>query len=258
MTQVIGVLVSAAALASEAGEAGASLRVFCFNIHHAEGDDGRVDLDRIAEIVRASDPDVVCLQEVDRNLPRTGHVDMPARLAELLRMHAIFEANYRFDGGEYGNCTLTRLPILEHENLALPNPGRAEPRGALRVRVAWNGLAVDVWNTHFGLKPDERKAQGEALAARLGPGPTLACGDFNEDGRGAGLQALLARLHDTFPANAAHTFPAQAPRRRIDYILASEGFQAATAQLIGGALAEIASDHLPLCVELRYSPPPNR
>lgn len=182
---------------------------------------------------------------------------MPARFAKLLGMRAVFEANYRFDGGEYGNCTLTRLPVLEHEHVPLPNPGKAEPRGALRVRIAWTGREVDVWNTHFGLKPDERKAQGEALAARLGTGPLIACGDFNEDGRGAGLRALLARLRDTFPPDAAHTFPAQAPRRRIDYILASETFSTVKAQLIGGALAEIASDHLPLCVELRLDPPRN-
>lgn len=81
-----------------------SVRVITFNIHHAEGDDAKVDLDRIARVALAAKPCIVCLQEVDRHLPRTGNLDFPALLAEKLGMRAIFDANYRFDNGEYGNA----------------------------------------------------------------------------------------------------------------------------------------------------------
>ena len=51
-------------------------RVMTFNIHHGEGVDGKVDLDRIANVILEANADAVALQEVDRNARRTGGVDM--------------------------------------------------------------------------------------------------------------------------------------------------------------------------------------
>ncbi|MGK0353208.1 MAG: endonuclease/exonuclease/phosphatase family metal-dependent hydrolase, partial [Planctomycetota bacterium] len=53
-----------------------------WNIHHARGLDGEVDIDRIAAEIRAAAPDLVALQEVDRGVRRTGGLDIPAALAE--------------------------------------------------------------------------------------------------------------------------------------------------------------------------------
>ena len=47
-----------------------TLGVMTFNIHHAEGTDKRLDLDRIARVIRAAEPDLVALQEVDRDTTR--------------------------------------------------------------------------------------------------------------------------------------------------------------------------------------------
>lgn len=40
-----------------------TVRVLIYNIHHGAGTDGRLDLERIAAVIRAQDPDVVLLQE---------------------------------------------------------------------------------------------------------------------------------------------------------------------------------------------------
>ena len=54
------------------------LRVASFNIHHGVGLDGKLDLDRIAEVVRSTGAEVVGLQEVDRHLSvRSGWIDQP-------------------------------------------------------------------------------------------------------------------------------------------------------------------------------------
>ena len=66
----------------------ATLRVMTWNIRHGEGLDGRVDLERIAAVIRASGADLVGLQEVDRGVRRTGGVDMPAELARLTGLAA--------------------------------------------------------------------------------------------------------------------------------------------------------------------------
>jgi endonuclease/exonuclease/phosphatase family metal-dependent hydrolase len=79
--------------AISAPDDGAALRVVTYNIHHAEGTDGKVDLERIASVIKALHPDVVCLQEVDSRLARTGRVNMPDALGKLLDMTGVFGAN---------------------------------------------------------------------------------------------------------------------------------------------------------------------
>src|SRR5690242_10620478 len=74
------------------------LRVLTYNIHHGEGVDRQFDLSRIADVIRSASPDLVALQEVDRNTHRTGNVDQPAELARLMGMHVAFEPNIKFEG----------------------------------------------------------------------------------------------------------------------------------------------------------------
>src|SRR5687768_15481548 len=66
------------------------LRVLTYNIHHGEGVDGRLDLERIARVITAEEPDLVALQEVDVKTRRTGGVDQAAELARLTGMHFAF------------------------------------------------------------------------------------------------------------------------------------------------------------------------
>jgi endonuclease/exonuclease/phosphatase family metal-dependent hydrolase len=54
------------------------LRVLSYNIHHAEGVDRKLDVERIAAVIQSVKPDLVALQEVDRNVKRTGGVDQPS------------------------------------------------------------------------------------------------------------------------------------------------------------------------------------
>lgn len=230
------------------------LVVLTYNIHHAEGLDGRVDLDRIVSIIKDAAPDVVCLQEVDRNLPRTGHLDFPALLGEKLGMQVFFEPNYKFDGGEYGNATLTRLPVSGHHNMALPNPVNAEPRGCLTVTVSWQGLTIDVKNTHLGLNGQERLAQAEAIVAALDDTPVILAGDMNENLTAPAMQRLTTRLKDTLGKKEdtpAGTVPSGTPRRRIDYILTSPIFEPASSTIFHNDATRVASDHLPYRVVLR-------
>ncbi|MCC6145623.1 MAG: endonuclease/exonuclease/phosphatase family protein [Candidatus Hydrogenedentes bacterium] len=232
------------------------LRVLIYNIHHGEGTDGKVDLDRIAQVIRDAQADLVLLQEVDRNLPRTNRLDFPAILQDKIGMHAWFEPNLKWDGGEYGNATFTNLNVVDHDNLALPNPHNEEPRGALRLRIEAAGIRFDVWNTHFGLKSGERRAQAEALAAQLSDLPAVAGGDLNEILSNTPLQPLLARLAPTSPSGGHGTVPAVRPLRRIDHILISPQWTVVSDEVVANPLTALASDHLPCVATLRYSGAP--
>src|SRR5215207_9900780 len=48
------------------------LTVVTYNIHHGEGTDKKLDLPRIAEVIRRCEPDFVALQEVDNGTRRTN------------------------------------------------------------------------------------------------------------------------------------------------------------------------------------------
>ena len=71
------------ALTGSAQETSRTLRVLTYNIHHAAGTDGKVDIERIARVIQSAKPDLVALQEVDQATKRSGGVDQLARLAEL-------------------------------------------------------------------------------------------------------------------------------------------------------------------------------
>ena len=225
-----------------------SVRVLTFNIHHAEGDDGRVDLDRIVRVVQSATPDVVCLQEVDRNLPRTDKLDFPALLGEKLKMRAVFEPNYLFDGGEYGNAVFTNLPITASKNYRLPGPPGLEPRGCLEVSLDVQGKPLAILNTHLGLKAEERTQQVQAIMDFLPVGHVLLAGDLNETPTGKPIAPLLTKLSDTFAAAAAgpeKTFSTTVLSRRIDYCLVSEGIRVVESRILNDIEAAAASDHLP-------------
>ena len=49
-----------------------TIRVLSYNIHHGEGVDGVLDLARIGGVIKSVKPDLVALQEVDRNASRSG------------------------------------------------------------------------------------------------------------------------------------------------------------------------------------------
>ena len=99
-----------------------SLRVMTYNIHHGQGMDGELDLERIAALIRENDPDLVALQEVDLLTNRTARVDQAAELARLVRMHHAFARFMFYDGGEYGLAVLSKSPIVESRIISLP-PG---------------------------------------------------------------------------------------------------------------------------------------
>ena len=54
-----------------------TFRVMTYNIHHGEGLDGKVDLLRIAELIKREGADIVALQEVDKGVERTARRDLP-------------------------------------------------------------------------------------------------------------------------------------------------------------------------------------
>jgi endonuclease/exonuclease/phosphatase family metal-dependent hydrolase len=236
---------------------GVRIRVMTYNIHHGEGVDGRLDLERIARVIRSAEPDLVALQEVDQRAQRTGQVDQPAELARLTGMNVVFGANIPLQGGKYGNAVLSRWPILRHENRLLPRLNEGEQRGVLDVEVQLpDGASLRLLATHF----DHRPAEEERLASvrridewvrEAAQRPAILAGDLNAIPESAVIKELTTQWQ---PATAAApTFPAQRPTRQIDYVLVrpAKRWRVVEVRVVDEPLA---SDHRPLLATLELLP----
>ncbi len=97
------------------------LTVMNYNIHHGQGTDRVVSLERISEAIESAGADLIGLNEVDRHFSRrSGFRDQIAILAESLGMHYVFSPAISFmprrSGApmcQYGNALLSRFPLGE-------------------------------------------------------------------------------------------------------------------------------------------------
>ena len=241
------------AIAAEELAGRGPLRVLSYNLHHGEGTDGVLELERIAQLIRRAAPDLVALQEVDRHAQRTGGVDQLAELARLTGMHGAFAKFMDFQGGEYGLALLSRAPIVSSERIELP-PGEHEPRAVLAAEIDAPGFGrLRFVSLHLDwLARDERRFdQARALLEALEEVdvPVVLAGDFNDTPDSRTMKLLTAGFTSApKPAGAQATFPSSAPEREIDYVLyrPAERFTARSRVLE----ERVASDHRPLLAEL--------
>ncbi|SIO56686.1 Metal-dependent hydrolase, endonuclease/exonuclease/phosphatase family [Singulisphaera sp. GP187] len=231
------------------------IRILSYNIHHGEGTDQKVDLERLARVILSVKPDVVALQEVDRGVKRTNKVDEPAELGRLTGMRPIFERNIIFEGGDYGNAILSGLPVTSHKNIPLPSHYVGEQRGALVAeltapdgRTPFRFIATHLdYRGNDGERRDSVKRL-EEVAREAPDRPTLLVGDLNS----LPDSEVLTQFEVNWKRSTSTplpTFPSDKPTRQIDYVL----FRPASRWKVveNWVLDEpVASDHRPLLVVL--------
>ncbi|ODQ93882.1 endonuclease/exonuclease/phosphatase family protein [Mycolicibacterium holsaticum] len=227
------------------------MRMATFNILHGRSvHDGVVEQDRLVEAVREIDADILALQEVDLDQPRSGRADLTAVAAE-----AMGALSHRFvaaisgtpgatwmaaTGDEqpgtaaYGIALLSRFPADHWQVLRLPRiptrfpmylpgPNRVkvvdeEPRAAMVGRLDTPLGPLTVANTHLSFVPGWNRVQLRHLLRDLRgfTGPSVLMGDLNMTPdpvrRWSGLRALARGT----------TFPADAPTRQLDHILTGD------------------------------------
>jgi endonuclease/exonuclease/phosphatase family metal-dependent hydrolase len=252
------------------------MRVATFNILHGRTVGGGVDLARLRDCVRRLDPDVLSLQEVDCDQPRSDLADLTAVAAEAMGAveHRFVAAISGTPGATwmaatgheqpgtaaYGIALLSRYPVASWQVLRLPRipmrfpmylpgPNRVmvideEPRAAVIAQLRTPMGELTVANTHLSIVPGWNRRQLRRLIQDLRgfPGPRLLTGDLNMTPpavrRWSGMRTLAV----------AKTFPAGTPHRQLDHILTDDD------RLRGGVVeAEpmTISDHRPLVVDLQ-------
>jgi endonuclease/exonuclease/phosphatase family metal-dependent hydrolase len=239
-----------------------TIRLVTYNIHKGIGGrDRRYDLDRIVDVLKEADADLVCLQEVSIDLPRTARHDQARILIDQLQpLSSAYQQNVYWKAGGYGNLILSRWDILEQHPISLQF-GTKKPRGAqLAVINSPDGL-LRLANWHLGLSEKERRWQAAHLLAHpqfqaTAHHPTLLCGDFNDWRNTLGRRILLPQgfSQATLPSGGFRSFPAALPVMALDKCFHCENIVVDSARLIRNRATRQASDHLPLLVEFRLNP----
>lgn len=222
------------------------MRLATFNILHGRSvHDGEVDLDRLAAAVSELDADILALQEVDLEQPRSGKADLTAVAAGAMNaVHHRFVAAISGTPGAtwmaatgreqpgtaaYGIALLTRYPVENWQVLRVPRiPFRfpmyvsgirrfrivhEEPRAAMVARIDTPLGPLTVANTHLSFVPGWNRVQLRHLVRDLSgfPGPRILMGDLN-----SGAPAHWRTL------GGAPTFPADTPTTQLDHILTDD------------------------------------
>ncbi len=240
------------------------LRVVSYNIHKCIGGvDRRYEPERVAEVLRNLEADVLLLQEVDHNVPRSNRDRQVDLLGELvgMRYRTWFPNVDVRGGGHYGNAILSRYPLIESTNIDVSirfKKKRSVLHGVIRVRHDDIDRTVHVYNMHLGLARFERRIQlrkfveSHPFATLHEDTPVVVGGDLNDVyGR---LGELLVPAGFRGVDRRPLTFPAWGPLRPLDAIFVRGAVDYVKLARCESELARRASDHRPLVADVRLHP----
>ncbi|NWK54483.1 endonuclease/exonuclease/phosphatase family protein [Verrucomicrobiaceae bacterium N1E253] len=231
-----------------------ALKVVSYNIHHAQGMDGKLDLGRIANVMSKYQPDFIALQEVDQRVSRSGKVDQASELAKQLGMTPVFGKCIDLGGGAYGNAVLSKHPVVETKVHRLP--GKGEQRVALEVIAEVQGRKLSFVSVHLDHQSEATRLEQVAALQRIlseQKHPVMVMGDLNAQPGSETMKQLAGSWKVVAKQGSALTYPANQPKIEIDYLLLAgwDEEQANKVILKVGDEAQ-ASDHRPLFGEVPW------
>ena len=216
------------------------VRLLIYNIRYATGTgpafhlpvpgagylrSSRQVLSQITDFIKAQDPDVVGLIEVDTGSIRTGMVNQADFIARSIGHYSTFEC-------KYGQSSVNQLvPIVRKQaNAFLSAPHMTGERfhyfdtGIKRLIIELELDNVCVFLVHLSLKYRHRQYQLRSLHDLIVKSnkPVIVAGDFNTFWGNHEIY-LFMRAAGLRSANTLElpSFPARVPRVELDFILVS-------------------------------------
>lgn len=232
-------------------------------------------LEKVAEAIKAIDPDIIALQEVDKNTSRSSKVDQIEELKRLTGMpYGLFGKAEDYYDGEYGIGILSKYPIIYNDLLNLPSEGVGR-RVLLAAEISDPRIGGNIvfMCTHLDSQEDNtiRNKQIQAInsysiASTKGKIPSIEtklqilAGDFNEPGDAPLFKEVERYFTNLIPTNIdARTWPAVKPAIDINHILSYNNYIWQVNQVtipknqeLGINWQEI-SNHLPIILDLSYT-----
>jgi endonuclease/exonuclease/phosphatase family metal-dependent hydrolase len=237
----------------------------------------------ISEFLIHANPDLVLLQELDRNCRRTAHRNVASELAQKLGMHYVFGIAFQelaqgcsASPAYHGQATLSRWPLSEARILRFHSQSkfwrphwwipplalfqrRIGGRMALVTRVAFGKHSLVVYNVHLESRNQDYLRRSQ-LTEVLNDArqydfdnQVLVAGDFNFSltARPQKTDVHQAGFENPFAAVGLPTIPISwGGERTIDWILA-RGDARPDSPKVHNVVA--ASDHYPLSLTLQLS-----
>ncbi|MEI5983877.1 MULTISPECIES: endonuclease/exonuclease/phosphatase family protein [Sphingobacterium] len=237
------------------------VKTMTYNIFGARSG-GIPDLKVIAEVIKKADPDLVALQEVDKNSDRNKHNgDIAKALGEMTGMDYHFVKAIDIAGGEYGDAVLSKLPVKEKKgfNLEVDPALGGERRSVARMLVEKDGKEFYFISTHFDHLSDERNRIKQAndfnaLCKTFGK-PMIVGSDFNALPTSNTMNILKTYFTvGCLNGNCSQfTFPTPTPNRTIDYLI-YQPLNAFTPQMYSVfTWANKESDHYPVIANFKIN-----
>ena len=234
-----------------------SIRLMTYNIHKGIGGvDRRYDLQRIIDVIRHYQSDIVFLQEVDEGVPRSRHDRQIELLADALEFeHFTYQNNVAVKDGHYGNAILSRFPLGDQLDLDLKVSIKKRRRALItraEIPIVNETQPLLLCNTHLGLSGFERSVQIKRMldldAVNEFANPVIVGGDFNDVWAEHGRK-LMFPLGFQCAVDKAKTFPAALPIRSLDAIYYRGDLKLRDSFSGRIKLARQASDHLPVIAD---------
>ncbi len=249
-----------------------TITVASYNMRKAIGIDRRRRPERVLEVLREIDADVVALQEADKRFGTRASAVPHAlidshglykpvefgvshsRLAQAIPFGETLESKLGLGTknlGWHGNAILVKreVEVIGFEALDLPT---LEPRGAVLAELNVRGQELRVVGMHLDLSGLWRKRQVmrilDHIARRHRPMPTVIMGDTNEWREGSGVLKEFARGYTM--ADTGLSFHARRPVVALDRIIVERSLTIVACGVHHSVAASKASDHLPVWAKL--------
>lgn len=232
-----------------------TVKVLSFNILHGATTKGDFDLDRIAQVIIDTDPDLVALQEVDYKTNRAKKYDLATELGWRTKMAPLFAQAMPFDGGGYGEGVLSKTSYLSTYNVPLPYSQGNEPRSAAAINtILTSGDTITFVGTHLDHLKDEKDRISQAKEINKvfasNKFPCILAGDLNATPESKTIKILEEFWSSSYnKKNPEPTFPSSGPTKKIDYVMfyPQNRWKVIEARVIQD---KVASDHCAYLVTL--------
>jgi endonuclease/exonuclease/phosphatase family metal-dependent hydrolase len=238
-----------------------TMRLLLYNIHYGLGFGSalhwplpgmgyllgnRGNLQRITDFIKAQDPDVVGLVEVDTGSIRTRSINQAEAIARALGHYSVYQCKYGL------SSVNQHLPILRKQGNAFLAAPRVDgerfhyfEKGIKRLIIELELEDCAIFLVHLSLKYRHRHTQLQHLhdLVMASQKPVIIAGDFNTFW-GEHEIYLFMKACKLRSANAGRlpSYPSRSPRRELDFVLYGDGIRVTNFTIP----AVKFSDHLPL------------
>jgi endonuclease/exonuclease/phosphatase family metal-dependent hydrolase len=206
----------------------------------------RGNLQRITDFIKAQDPDIVGLVEVDTGSIRTRSVNQAEAIARSLGHYSVYQC-------KYGLTSVNNyLPILRKQGNAFLAAPRVHgerfhyfQKGIKRLIIELELEDCAIFLVHLSLKYRHRHTQLQYLHDLVvaASKPVIIAGDFNTFwGEHEIYLFMKAAKLKSANARGLPSYPSRSPRKELDFVLYGNGIN-----VTNFAVPSVKfSDHLPL------------